>query len=343
MKVGIVGCGKIAQTRHIPEYTSNNNCTICGYYDFNQERAIQMSKKYGGKVYSSAKELFLDPSLDAVSICVTNSEHAKLSIEALNEGKHVLCEKPMATTEVDCKAMVETAKQNGKILMIGQNQRFTKAHQKAKELVAAGEIGKILTFQTTFGHSGPETWSIDKGNSTWFFNKNLAAMGAMADLGVHKTDLIRFLLDSDIARVQAVLTTLEKKDDHGKAIGVDDNAFCIYQLENDVIGTMTASWTYYGDEDNSTILYGDKGIMKIYDDPKYSIKITLHTKEQILYEIDKIQTNDTQTKSGIIDAFIDAILNGQEPESSGRDVLNSMKAVFAAIKSSETRRLEEVI
>ncbi len=104
---------------------------------------------------------------------------------------------------------------------------------------------------------------------------------------------------------------------------------------------MTASWTYYGEEDNSTVLYGTKGIMKIYDDPKYSIKVVLRNGEKINYEVDRIQTNDKQTSTGIIDQFVQCITEDIEPQISGRDVLNAMKAVFASIRSSEEgKRIE---
>ena len=85
-------------------------------------------------------------------------------------------------------------------------------------------------------------------------------------------------------------------------------------------------------------MYGTQGIMRIYDDPAYSIKVTTHEGENILYEIDKIQTNAQQTKSGIIDAFIDCILENKEPEISGAEALKAMRVVFASIKSSQTGR-----
>ena len=241
----------------------------------------------------------------------------------------------MAVTLEDCEKMVEAADRNGKYLMIGQNQRMAKAHVRAKELIEKGEIGKIVTFRTTFGHGGPETWSIDGGSGTWFFDKKKAAMGAMADLGIHKTDLIQYLTGSRIIETTAVVTTLDKRYANGELIGVDDNAVCVYKLDNGAVGTMAASWTYYGEEDNSTILYGTEGIMKIYQNPEYSIEIIRKNGERTLYALDQIQTNDNQTKSGIIDAFVDAVVSHTEPSISGRSVLSAMRAVFASLESAE--------
>lgn len=171
VRIGVIGCGKIAQTRHLPEYAGNKDCKIIGVYDLNFERASEIASQYDATAYSSVEELLADQQIDAVSICVANNAHAEISIQALNCGKHVLCEKPMATTLEDCEKMVKAASENGKFLMIGQNQRLAKAHVKAKQLIADGAIGTVRTFKTTFGHCGPETWSIDPGKSSWFFDK----------------------------------------------------------------------------------------------------------------------------------------------------------------------------
>ena len=94
-------------------------------------------------------------------------------------------------------------------------------------------------------------------------------------------------------------------------------------MENGCIGTMTASWTCYGAEDNSTILYGTKGVMKIYSDPAHSIVVELKGGEKICYDLDKIQTNDNQTKSGVIDLFMDCLVHNTPPEISGEEALAS--------------------
>ena len=336
MKIGIIGCGKIAQVRHIPEYAANPDAELAGYYDFVQERAEGLAKQYGGRAYRSLEELLADPQIDAVSVCVANHAHAEVTIAALRAGKHVLCEKPMAITMEECVQMVAEADTAGKKLMIGQNQRLAKAHVKAKELLNAGLIGDVITFKTCFGHSGPDNWSVDSGTANWFFDKNRSAFGAMADLGVHKTDLIQYLLGSNVAQVQAVITTLDKRDQNGEPVSVDDNAICIYRMENGVVGTMTASWTYYGEEDNSTILYGTKGIMKLYANPEHSIEICLKNGEKVYFDVDAIQTNDNQPCSGIIDAFIKALMQDKEPMIGGRDVLPAMRAIFAAAESART-------
>ena len=206
--IGIIGCGKISQVRHIPEYSDNPNANLVGYFDLARERAEQMAARYGGKVFDTVEDLLADPAIDAVSVCVANNMHADVTIAALKAGKHVLCEKPMATNIEDCERMVAASRQYGRYLMIGQNQRFALAHAEARRLIKQGAIGKVVSFRTTFGHSGPETWSITPGPGTWFFDKKAAVMGVLADLGIHKTDLIQFILDDTITAVTARISTI---------------------------------------------------------------------------------------------------------------------------------------
>ncbi len=340
--IGIIGCGKIAQVRHIPEYADHPDAKLLGFYDINLQRAGELAQAHGGTAYETVDALLANPDIHAVSICAANFAHAELTIAALRAGKHVLCEKPMAITLEECEAMVAEAEKAGKYLMIGHNQRLTKAHAMARELIVDGLIGDIVTFRTTFGHGGPETWSVDPGKNTWFFDKTKAAMGAMADLGIHKTDLIQFLTGQRVVRTTARLTTLDKKDAAGNLIGVDDNAICIYEMSGGAVGTMTASWTNYGPEDNSTILYGTKGVMRIYDDPAHSIVVNLPDGSRKTYDVDTIQTNDNQTKSGIIDLWMESLVEDKTPEISGESALTAMRAVFASIRSSEIGMAVEV-
>ncbi|MBR6186404.1 MAG: Gfo/Idh/MocA family oxidoreductase [Clostridia bacterium] len=338
IRVGIAGCGRIAQTRHLPEYRERADVQIAGLFDLNLERARALAEQYGAKAFDSYEAMLRDRSIDAVSVCSTNVAHADMAVAALNAGKHVLCEKPMATTLADCERMAAAARQSGKTLMIGQNQRLAAAHVKAKELIENGEIGRVITFSTAFRHGGPETWSVDPGAGTWFFDKNRAAMGAMADLGIHKTDLIQFLIGQTVVEVRAAVCTLDKKFADGSLISVDDNAFCFFRMSGGAVGTMTASWTDYGAEDNSTVIYGADGVLSLYAHPDHSVMLQKRGGETMYFDVDTIQTNDHQTKSGVIDLFVDHLLDPAKPCISGESVLTAMRAVFAAMESSETGR-----
>jgi predicted dehydrogenase len=344
IKVGIIGCGKIAEVRHIPEYSENPDCEITAYYSVTTSKAQKMAEQYGGEAFDSIESL-LASDVDAVSVCLANAYHAAVSIQALRAGKHVLCEKPMATTPEDCEAMVQEAKNAGRFLMIGLNQRLAKAHVKAKEILDSGELGSIIAFQTKFCHPGPEGWTGKK--NSWFFDKHVATFGAMADLGVHKTDLIYYLTGQKIIKTSAVVTTLDKKFPDGTPITVDDNAFCIYTLESGAVGMMHVSWTNYGTEDNSTKLYCEGGVIRIYDDPKYSLIVEKRNGEIIPYELDlltsnKEQTSGGRTSTGVIDAFINSIITNTPPSISGESALHAMQVIFANERSTASGESEDV-
>ncbi len=335
LNIGIIGCGKITEVRHAPEYAENANCKLVAFYDDIPARAEAMAKLYGGTACASLNEFFAIP-MDAVSVCVANVAHAPVTIRALEAGLHVLCEKPMATSVEECEAMIAAAKKGNKVLMIDQNQRFAKAHVKARELIASGEVGEILAFRTTFGHPGPEGWT-GEANS-WFFDKAKAHFGVMADLGVHKTDLMHYLLGDDIIEATARIVTLDKKTPDGKPISVDDNAFCIYRTRKGITGTMHVSWTFYGNEDNSTILYGTKGILKCYADPEYSLIFERRDGSVERFALDQMTSNKEQTtggrtSTGVIDAFVDCIQGKIACPISGEEASKAMRVVIAAEQS----------
>ena len=344
IKIGIIGCGKITEVRHAPEYAENSNCKLTAFFDVVKDRAEAFAKQYDAKAYDTIEDL-LASDVDAVSVCVANRYHAEVAIKALKAGKHVLCEKPMATTSEDCEAMVKAARDAGKFLMIGQNQRLAKAHAKAREIIQSGEMGKVITFETKFEHPGPEGWTGVK--DSWFFDKKIASFGVMADLGVHKTDLIHFLTGKRVARTSAVLATLDKKLSDGTPISVDDNAYAIYTLEDGTVGTMHVSWTNYGVEDNSTKVYMQGGVLRMYDDPRYSLIVEKKDGTVTPYELDlltsnKEQTSGGRTSTGVIDAFINSILTNTPPEISGESAIWAMKAIFANEISAETGKAVDI-
>ena len=338
VKVGIIGCGMITVRRHAPEYTDNPNSEVIALYDFDQERAKELAVGYGAKVYATVEELIADPEIDAVSICSPNNTHAPYSIMALEAGKHVLCEKPMALELEDTRRMMEAAEKSGKILMIGHNQRLLPTHRKARELLQSGMIGNILSIQSNFRHRGPEYWSVNRSNSTWFFDKNKAHFGALGDLGAHKLDIIRFLTNDEVEDICCETVTRDKRYPDGRLIDLEDNASAIFRMKNGTFGTMNVSWTNYGEEDNSTIIYGDRGVMKIFGDFADDIVVELRDDTRVKYQVGAISTNKKQLKSGIIDDFVDSIINNRQPTVTGKDGHNTLAVIVAGKKSAAERR-----
>jgi UDP-N-acetylglucosamine 3-dehydrogenase len=338
IRVGVIGCGSIAQHRHLPEYQVNPNVELVAVCDINQERALEVAEKYGVLSYTSYEELLKSAEVDAVSVCTPNYLHAPITIAALEAGLHVLCEKPMATSKKEAEAMIGAAEKNGKKLMIGHNQRFVPSHQKARQLIANGEVGRIYSFRTAFGHGGPEGWSID-GKDSWFFEKEKAFVGAMGDLGVHKTDLLRYVLGEEIVEVGAFVETNAKD-----FADVDDNAVCVLKTESGIIGTLAASWAYTSKEDNSTIIYGEKAILRLEDDPINSLVVQYSNGEVVKYELGKIQSNEAggQNNTHVIENFVNAILLDEAPAVPGEEGMKSLEVILAALESNDTKQIVQV-
>jgi predicted dehydrogenase len=330
VKVAVFGCGAIAQRRHIPEYAGNPNAELVAFADPVLERAQQMAEKYGGKAYVSYEELLKNEKVDAVSVCTPNYLHASMSIAAANAGAHVLVEKPMATTEEEGLQMIEAARKNGVYLMVGHNQRLMPPHVKAKEILDSGKLGKVLTFRTAFGHPGPEGWSVD-GRGSWFFRKEEASMGAMGDLGVHKSDFIRHLLSDEVSEVAAFVGTI-----HKEGTDVDDNATCLLRMKSGAIGTLVASWTHYKGGDNSTVLWCENGVMKIGTVEGDEVIVELRDGTVETYKVGAMATNEKQVPSGVIDAFVESIVTKTPPSISGEEGLRSLKVILGAFESEAT-------
>ena len=334
IKVGVIGCGAIAQRRHITEYADNSQVEIVAVCDINEERVNEVAEQYNAKAYTNYEELLNDADIDAISVCLPNYLHAEVSIAALNKGKHVLCEKPMATSKEEAEAMIQAAEASGKKLMIGHNQRFVPSHEKAREIIASGELGKIFSFRTAFGHPGPEGWSVD-GKESWFFRKEEAFIGAMGDLGVHKTDLLRYVLGEEFVEVGAFIESNAKENSD-----VDDNAVCVLKTESGTIGTLAASWAY-GREDNSTIIYGENAILRLEDHPDYSLIVQYKNGQTVNYELGKIQSNEAggQNNTKVIDTFVDCIVNDTIPSINGEEGMKSLNVVLGALESQATKKI----
>ncbi len=341
VKYGIIGCGAIAQRRHIPECVANPESKLVALADPIQDRVEELSTKFGSKAYTDYKEMLKQPDIEAVIVAGPNSLHAQQSIDALSAGKHVLCEKPMATNREDARAMMDAAKKAGKYLMIGLNQRLMPPHVKAKKILQSGVLGNVLAFRTAFKHPGPEGWSVDAGKS-WFFKKGQAFMGVTGDLGVHKADLLRWLLGQEFVEVSGFVSTLDKRDGEGALIDLDDNALLTLKTDKGVIGSMILSWTNYGAEENYTVLYCQKGVLSLGTDPTYGVIVDYRNGEKELHKVGEMSTNIKQVASGIIDAFTQSIATKTPPEIDGMEGYRSLDVILSAMeaaKSGETKKI----
>ncbi|MEO0965977.1 MAG: Gfo/Idh/MocA family oxidoreductase [Planctomycetota bacterium] len=344
VRYGVIGGGAISQRRHLPEIHAHPRSTVAAIADPVVDRVNELADQYGAAAFTDYKKMLKDASLklDAVVVAGPNKLHSPMSVDASKAGYHVLCEKPMAGTRADAKKMIKAAADAKKYLMIGMNQRLMPPHAKAREILDTGKLGKVLTFETTFKHAGPDGWSID-GAKSWFFQKDPAQMGVCGDLGIHKADLMRFLLGEEIVRVGGSIKTLDKKTVDGKPIPLDDNAFVVMETASGVIGTMTISWTHYGGfEDNGTTLYCQHGVMRVSQDDEFGVMVDYANGQKERHVVGEVATNEKQVSSGVADMMTESILKRRKPAIDGDEGYQAMNVIVTAIEAAKAGKMMNV-
>ncbi len=334
IRIGVIGCGAIAQRLHIPDFAHCPEAELSAFCDLKHDRADVMAAAFapGAAVYTDWKKLVKDAQVDAVSVCLPNALHGPVSIGAAQAGKHVLVEKPMATSAAEAQKMIDAAKKAKVVLMVNQCQRLFPAHRKAKEVLDSGILGKVLHVSAMFGHSGPEAWS---PTGKWFFKKKDARFGAMADLGVHKADLIRFLTGKEIVEVSAFVERLEKKNSD-----VDDNLASCIKFADGTIGMLGASWTAKGGGADYTYLHCANGTLRVKVESDRPLVAELVNPESTIVFDMPAARNDYAGSWGL-DAgggFVRAILGKEAPFCTGEEGKKSLEVILAAEKAAQTGR-----
>jgi predicted dehydrogenase len=334
LRVGIIGCGAIAERLHVPDYSVCPQGELAAFCDLIKDKAQALADRFapGARVYTDYKRMLSDAALDAVSVCTPNVVHGPAAVAAVKAGCHVLVEKPMATSSAEAQQMIDAAKKAGVLLMVNQSQRRFPAHRKAKEVLDSGIMGRILHVTAMFGHPGPEGWS---PTGKWFFRKREARFGAMADLGVHKADLIRFLTGKEVAEVSAFYERLEKKN-----TDVEDNFVAALKFADGTLGTLASSWTVKGMEANYTILHCANGTLQVNLQPGKPLVANLVNPEcEIVFPMPPPPTNaDVGWGIDIGGAFLRAALGMEKPYCTGEEGKRSLEVILAAEKAADTGR-----
>ena len=240
IRVGIIGCGSIAKTKHMPAIAAAiPEAEMVAFCNTSIEKALAARDTFGtpdAKVYTDYNELLQDSSIDVVHVCTANRTHSIITITALESGKHVMCEKPMALNAVEAKAMLDTSKKTGKKLTIAYPTRCRKDTRYLKKLIEADAFGEIYVVK---GHAirrrGAPTWGA-------FLDKAESGGGPLIDIGTHSLDLILWLINNYKPKSvtgsayqklinQPIETNLWGAWDP-KKFTVEDSAFGFIKMEN---------------------------------------------------------------------------------------------------------------
>lgn len=249
IKVGIIGCGGIANGKHMPSLSKVESVEMVAFCDIIKERAEKAAKQYGtpdAKVYKDYKELLKDESIDVIHVCTPNRSHADITVDALEAGKHVMCEKPMAKTYADAQRMLETAKRTGKKLTIGYQNRFRPDSQYLHKACERGDLGEVYFAKAhAIRRRAVPTWGV-------FLNEYEQGGGPLIDIGTHALDLTLWMMNNYKPKY-VVGNTYHKLADNENAANawgpwdpakftVEDSAFGFITMENGATIVLESSW-----------------------------------------------------------------------------------------------------
>lgn len=193
VNVGIIGCGGIANGKHMPGLKSVPNVRMIAFCDIVVERAEKAAKEYGtpdAKVYTDYRELLKDENIEVVHVCTPNREHAEISVAALYAGKHVMCEKPMAKTAEGARKMYQAAVETGKKLTIGYQNRQLASVQYAKSYIETGALGEIYYANCyNMRRRGTPNWGV-------FLDEEAQGGGPIIDIATHSLDITLYLMNN---------------------------------------------------------------------------------------------------------------------------------------------------
>ena len=350
LRIGIIGSGGIAQGCHMKGYAAlPDDCEIVACADVNEATAKAAAEKFDvPATYTDYREMLAKEGLDAVSVATPNKFHKDPTIDALNAGVHVLCEKPLGMNADECRAMCATARDSGKILQVGLQSRFNGPSRWMKEYIDAGNMGDVQFARAqALRRRGVPGWGV-------FINKELQGGGPLIDIGVHILDLTLFLMGypKPVSATGRIWDTLGKDPALYNGFGdydrskftVEDFAVGMIKFDNGAVVSLESSFMANGPDKFETFLYGTKAGAKVDPYASGNTALEIFTEQNKL--LMDVQPNNIpkveSAHSAEVKAFVDAIVAGAPSPVPGENGL-ILNAIFDAIyRSSETGNEEKV-
>jgi len=324
---------------------------------------------------SNWKDTVNRSDIDIVDICTPNNTHAQIAIEALRAGKHVICEKPLASTLEESVAMAEAAEASGTTTMVAFNYRRTPAVALAKKFIEEGKIGDVINFRGTY----LQDWSADpNGPLSWRFQKSIAGSGAVGDIGTHVVDMAHYLV-GPIETVQAITPTYvktrpmqqgsvdklgasDKSSDAERAeVDVDDEVMSMVRFKSGAIGSIEATRNAWGRNNFLTLeIHGTKGSILFNYERRDELQVMFaddpteargfrtiytgpaHPYGEGLWPIPALGIGYGETKIIECYDFFKAVVEGTQPSPNFQEALLTEKVADALLRSGKTGEWESI-
>lgn len=353
IRIGIIGCGGIANGKHMPAIAQySEQAEMVAFCDIIEERAVKAAEDFGiegARTYTDYKELIKDESIDVVHVCTPNRSHSFITIDSLEAGKHVMCEKPMAKTYAEAKAMCEAAARTGKKLSIGYQNRQTNENLYAKKVCESGELGEIYYARAlAIRRRAVPNWGV-------FLNEYEQGGGPLIDIGTHALDLTLYMMNNYKPKMVVGKTFRKLADDteQGNAWGdwdpkeftVEDSAFGFIVMENGALINLEASWAlnHADPREAAFLLCGDKGGIDTVKQDEVRINKIHHGRQVI--EVPRLSGGGAAYFSGVksndagvvdIGRWLDAVANDKETPVLPEQALVVTQILEAIYESAKT-------
>ncbi len=341
LRCAVIGAGGIAKS-HIEGFRKHDKAEVVAVAEISEERRKEAQETFDiPKAVEDYKELLADKDIDAVSIALPNFLHSKVSVEALKAGKHVLLEKPMATSAAEAQTILDALKGTDLVFMVGQNFRFTKDAQIARDYISRGELGEVYHGRAFWLRS----WGIPRIGS-WFTQKEFSGGGCGYDIGVHLLDCALHLMGNfDAESVSGI--TYSKFGPRGlgsggwgkgdinpdKPFDVEDFAGALIKLKGGKSLFLEVSWALHADQKSGTgiHLYGTEGGAELY--PVRFVKAKGNVTETIDAKFNRLPVSEDRMVH-----FVDCVVNGAEPLVKPEESFKVQKILDALYESGRTGR-----
>jgi predicted dehydrogenase len=322
LNFALIGCGRIAQT-YLEAISTISECTLKGVADVRGKTARSVAEQYGCKAYTDYHQLLEGNRIHAAVVCTPPNTHAEISTFFLENGVHVLCEKPFALDSKAAEEMVNKAEEKSRFLMMASKFRYVDDIIKAKGIVESGILGDIVLFENVFCSK------VDM-RDRWNSKKEIAGGGVLVDNGSHSVDIARYLL-GPIVKVQA------QEGKNVQKLQVEDTSRLYFRTQSDIMGTVDLSWSIHKEQESYIDVYGTEGVLSI------GWKCSKYRQSEKLDPVrfgkgyDKISAFIRQIRN-----FIGTIKGSEMPLINAKDGLESVKVIEAAYRSASMDKWVEV-
>ncbi|MEZ4675469.1 MAG: Gfo/Idh/MocA family oxidoreductase [Caldilineaceae bacterium] len=262
IRVGVIGVGQIGK-HHLDNYQQVPGAEVVAIADVNETEANRVAGVYGiPHVYTNFRDLLQRDDIQAVDVCLHNNFHAGVTIAALEAGKHVFCEKPMAGAYIDAERMLKTSRATGQKLHIQCRNIFLKEAKAAKFLIDEGHLGKVYHLRST-GHRRRGRPFVDGYGSPTFVQKQNSAGGALYDMGVYHINTILYLVGNPkVERISGKTyqeTALDARRSEMSGYNVEELGLGFVRLEGGMTLDIIEAWAVHMDSFDGSMVLGSEG------------------------------------------------------------------------------------